>query len=317
MPSSSIEPITIIVASHRAGYAKFLAPMLQAMVAADQSADAIIVTDYPADEMAATFPGIMWVYHPDISISAKRNRGIKQAAGAIIAFLDDDCMPSEGWIDAGRRFMAAHPETSAVEGRTKIASEYTGDGHYREFKRLERPGFRTNNIFYRASVLRKAGGFDERFTVQREDLDLAFTVIEAGGSIDFSETIVVEHRFRPDEKWDLLKNCWNRRFDPLLYKKHPAPYRRYVRTPWTPSILVMLAAHGCIVATIASGTPVATAIVAADLLLALGIVMKKRKFSLQNPGDIGRVWIAHLVAPVLLAAALVHGNVRFRQLLFA
>jgi GT2 family glycosyltransferase len=314
MPSavdSSIEPVTIVVASHRPGYAKFLAPKLQAVAAADSSVEAIIVADYPVGDLAAAFTGITWIHHPDVSISAKRNIGIGRARGSIIAFTDDDCRPAEGWINAGRDYLAAHPGVAAVEGRTMIAADNTGDGHFREFKRLERPGFRTNNIFYRRSVIHSAGGFDERFTVQREDLDLAFTAIESGGSIDFSESIVAEHRFRPGERWNLLKNCWNRRFDPLLHKKHPLLYRRYVKTPWTPSILVVLAAHGGTVVAGAYGI-LAALILAADLVLVLGIVMVKRAFNLRNPGDICRAWIGHLLAPVVLAAALVYGNLRFR-----
>jgi hypothetical protein len=302
---------SIIVASHRASYVEPLARELQAAVSMDPSVEAIIVADYPIGEVARTFPGITWVYLPEISISAKRNHGIRLARGTIIGFIDDDCRPFDGWISAGRSYLANHAGVSAVEGQTRIEPANVHDGVYREFKRLERPGFRTNNIFYRAAPLRAAGGFDERFTVQREDLDLAFTVIEAGGSIGYSDSIRVEHRFRPDEPWDLLKNCWNRRFDPLLHKKHRDLYRLHVKTPWTPSIVLLLAAHCATLALAVAGSSAALAVLAADAVLSLGIAVKKNGGAVHDPGGFLRAWVSNAAAPFVLAVALVHGNLRF------
>jgi glycosyltransferase involved in cell wall biosynthesis len=311
----TVPRVSVIIASHRE-------PLIDACVAAilDSCAgtvpfEIIPVADYAIDAHRKRFPSLSWIYCPDRGIPHKRNCGISSARGEVCAFIDDDCRPERGWIAAACAFLDAHPESAGVEGMTVIAGAGgPGSGALREFRRLEKRGFRTNNIFYRTALLNAAGGFDERFMVQREDADLAYTILEAGGTIGYDPAIRVSHLFRAEERWDLLKNCVNRRFDPLLYKKHPVMYRRHIGIPYPPGILLLL----CLYLVAAACGVAAPQVFAVALAAAGGVVVLltvRRAGAPHGPAWLQwiREFISYSAAPVVILGALVHGSVRFRS----
>jgi len=70
----------------------------------------------------AGLPGLRYVREPELGLSHARNRGIREAGGRILAFLDDDVVVDPGWLRAicaaFRRYGAA-----CVTGRVLL-----GDG---------------------------------------------------------------------------------------------------------------------------------------------------------------------------------------------
>lgn len=303
--------VSVIVASHRRGAIEDFVRHLPASQAAAPSWELIVVADYPLEDLPEKYRDAAWLFHPDRSIPAKRNLGVAHSRGEILAFVDDDCRPAAGWIDSALACLDSHPGWAGVEGRTVVGSTGGDPALYREFRRLESPGFRTNNIFYRRSAFLAAGGFDERFTVQREDLDLAFTLLDRGMEIGYCATALVEHRLRAGEPWDLLKNCVNRRFDPLLHKKHPRRYRRRIGSPFPPGIALVGLAHlSFAVAAIAA--PNAVFALAFVDLCAIAVAALRR---CGPTPAVFREAAAAAAAPCVLLAALIHGSVRFRHVL--
>ncbi|NLG15716.1 MAG: glycosyltransferase [Fibrobacter sp.] len=305
--------VSIIIASHRPA---LISGLLDGILRQqfDGVYEILVVTDYSPEELKKKYPRAQWHYLENRSISAKRNLGVSKSIGEITAFIDDDCVPMTDWLQNGTLYLDEHKETAAVEGLTTIEETGLLTGTHREYRRLEKPGYRTNNIFYRKKVFLDAGGFDERFTVQREDVDLAFSVIKTGGKIDYNPGIRVEHRFRHWEKWDLLKNCWNRRFDPLLFRKHPELYRKHIRSPFPPAIAGLLCSYFLCL----SLFPVRSlSRWAASLVLALilGLGIKRTGFKKVNPERFLFDTISVALAPLVLTAALVYGGIRFRKLL--
>lgn len=306
--------VSIIVASHRSQWIEELCEKLLNQSHGDTIPyEIIIVTDYRNDLFAQKYPGIQWIFIPDLSISRKRNEGIRNASGKCIGFTDDDCMPAPDWVSMGYRYLECNVSVAGVEGYTRIDVDES-KGTAGEYKRLEKRGFRTNNIFYRKTDLDGAGYFDTRFSVQREDIDLAFTLLSKGKKIDYCKDLLVVHRFREGEPWDLLKNCVNRRFDPLLYKKHPCLYRQYIKSPFPLSIFVSFILFVPFVAALTGLSRYRNALL---LTISGAVLLTLRRNGLQitRPSGIIREMIVITAAPLVLCGALLYGSVKFKKFL--
>jgi glycosyltransferase involved in cell wall biosynthesis len=305
--------LSVIVASHREEY---IGGLLTALRANALDYETIAVCDYGTGRLAPEFPWVAFHTVKDRSISAKRNFGVKKAGAGVVAFIDDDCVPSPDWITKGLGSLAANPSVAAVEGLTTIETvDYTPPS-LRDYRRLERPGYRTNNIFYRKDVFQEVGGFDERFTVQREDIDLAFSVLDKGYTIGFCADVRVMHRVRRNEPWDLLKNCVNRRFDPLLYKKHPSRYREHLKTPFPATLLMLLGFHCVTVLSLCIGPPFFVSAGIIDVAAVTVLTLRRcRGPSSVRFGETITEWVSCLCAPLVLLGALVFGGIRYGKLL--
>ncbi len=150
-----------------------------------------------------------------------RNLGISNAAGAVVAFTDDDVEVAPGWLAAAVDALDADPAVAGVTGRTDAPAF---DPLY-EHGVFDHDGgsFLTCNVAYRASALRAVGGFDRQFPhAAHEDRDLAWRVRDAVGEVRFVEAMRAVHPGRPFSvrQWDargrLVVDDW------LLLRRFPA-----------------------------------------------------------------------------------------------
>ena len=85
---------------------------LEALAAQRHEAFEVIVVDDGSTDATGSIAlaaGARVVHHETPrGLSAARNAGIDEARGAIVAFTDDDCEPSPGWLDALERTYAEH-----------------------------------------------------------------------------------------------------------------------------------------------------------------------------------------------------------------
>jgi GT2 family glycosyltransferase len=303
--------VSVVVASHRSAYVTRLAEAFGGQLTSDiPGCEVIIVADYQVEELRRRYPSVRWIHHDDPGISAKRNAGSRLSQGDILAFIDDDCVPGPAWAQEGLLYLDNHKEAAGCEGRT-VLEKGGAAAPVTEFKRLETAGLRTNNIFYRKSVFMSSGGFDERFAFQREDVDLAFSILSRGHGIGYCSEAVVTHRMRSDEKWDLLKNCVNRRYDPLLYKKHCVLYRKHIGSPVPPGIGLVMALHVlCVCAVFTSLFPAAAAL---DSLTALLLSLRRNRGGKNGVLWVARDFISFLAAPFVIEGALIYGSAKFKQ----
>src|SRR4029077_21028564 len=92
------------------------------------------------------------------------------------------------------------------------------------------------NMAFRKSALEEIGGFDERFRVAGDDVDICWRLQESGRSLGFRAGAVVLHR-RRDTVWrDLKQQYGYGKAEALLERKWPSRYNRAGSSHWSGKI---------------------------------------------------------------------------------
>jgi hypothetical protein len=125
-----------------------------------------------------------------------RNRGWRLADAPLIAFTDDDCVPTEAWLESLLAAAGARGDT-IVRGRTlPDPSESHSLGPFAKTVSIDRPSphYETCNVAYPRALLERVGGFDETYpSPAGEDSDLGSRALQAGGVPCFAPEAVVHH----------------------------------------------------------------------------------------------------------------------------
>jgi GT2 family glycosyltransferase len=152
-----------------------------------------------------------------------RNAGWRLAVAPLIAFTDDDCRASPGWLEAAARAAAAEPD-AIMQGPTRPDPEDPPAGILSRTQHIETlgPQFQTCNIFYPRTVLEILGGFDERYPLPAgEDTDLAWRAIAAGCPPRFLADAVIFHAVEPLGVRGRLRVAARARGAVRVYRDHP------------------------------------------------------------------------------------------------
>jgi cellulose synthase/poly-beta-1,6-N-acetylglucosamine synthase-like glycosyltransferase len=170
---------------------------------------------------------------------AKRNAGWRAARASVVAFTDDDCEPAPGWLTAALDAFEKDPQIDLVQGRVDPHPEDAAVGGI--FKRTvtvqsHYEGYPNANLVYRRTALERVGGYDDAYWGAGEDADLAFRVLESGGSVAYVDNALVWHAVRPVGFVEHLRSLPRWANAPLTMKRH-AQLRPLVhhRIFWKPS----------------------------------------------------------------------------------
>lgn len=223
--------VSVIVPTH--GRRLLLNRLLESLLVQDYPRDRyeiLVVHNYTPDgteemveAVARTAPVAVRYFRTDFrGPGASRQYGAERARGAVLAFIDDDCVATPGWLRAG--VAALVPPLGLVQGRTlpnpaqqrrlmEKTVEITGPTPY----------FETCNIFYDARAFRAVGGFPPSFRERfyAEDTALGWQIKRAGYGTGFAAEAVVHHEVFAQSFWRWLREPVNMRFWPELVRAYP------------------------------------------------------------------------------------------------
>ena len=145
----------------------------------------------------------------------KRNLGIREARGEIVAFLDDDAVPLPGWLQRAARYFANHPDIAAVGGPAITPPDSPWLAHLSGrvyacrlvsggYRRRYEPGMVCReedlpscNLLVRTETLRELGGFDTRHWPGEDTLLCQSITHDLGRTLMYDPWVIVTHRRRP------------------------------------------------------------------------------------------------------------------------
>lgn len=234
--------VSVVVPTHaRRALLERLLHSLAAQTLAPERFEVIIVhnhTDDGTEALARAWcaqrPGRA-AYHRRNFNGPTRSRelGAREARGEVIAFIDDDCVATPGWLEAGlAAFAQGGDALGLVQGRT-LPCPGQPRGFLSKTVCIDAPSvyYETCNIFYRRSAFLAVDGFAKDFLDRwgGEDTDLGWRVTEAGFGAAFAADALVHHEVVsvPLRRW-----LWEPRYYevlPLLVRLHPALRERMYR----------------------------------------------------------------------------------------
>lgn len=262
-------PVSVVVASH--GRADVLPLCLTGLGQLQYHPfEIVVVADAQGCAAArahALGPSLKIVACDEANISHARNLGIGQAAGEIVAFIDDDAVPEPGWLAHLATAFARDDVVAAggfVIGRNGFSLQWGArsvdrEGWHHDIV-LEGVGptcpapppggaVRTEgtNMAVRRTVLAKLGGFDTVFRYYFDDTDLNMRIAQAGGAVAIVPRARVWHHQAVSARRDanrtprtlyeigastaafLVRHAGPERFAPALAMHRAAERRRLLR----------------------------------------------------------------------------------------
>lgn len=190
----------------------------------------VVVDNSPSDDetrrvVLERWPEATYLVDPVVGVPHARNAGAHAARGEVLAFIDDDCRPVPGWVDAIAGAFTRDPGLGAVTGpilpleletRAQEALERRG-GFNRGFDRrrftlddvtdgphpVQAWQFGAGGNFAASRrCLEAVDGFDEALD-RSEDIDFLYRVVRSGRPLVFEPAVAVHHRHPP--RWRQLR----------------------------------------------------------------------------------------------------------------
>lgn len=230
--------IAVVIPTHgRESRLAFALESLAGQLDAD-SFEVIVVRDDDArPPLAEPPPGlaVRFLTRPGVAgPTAKRNLGWRETSAPVVAFTDDDCRASPGWIAA---LLDAGADGAFVQGRTEPDPDELHLLHplARTVTVTEPSGwYETCNIAYPRELLERLGGFDEAFGFGGEDTDLAWRAIEAGAEPRFAHAALVWHAVISRSPAAALADATRWNDLPAVIRRHPQLHDSlYLRHFWS------------------------------------------------------------------------------------
>jgi GT2 family glycosyltransferase len=235
--------VSVIVCTHNG--AGTLEEALAALAHLDYPDYEVVVVDDGSNDESAKIAeryGARVIRTENKGLSAARNTGLEAALGEVVAFIDDDAWPEPDWLN--HLVHALRSNGSGAAGGPNIPPR--GDGLIAAAI-AHAPGRPTHvlisdreaehipgcNLAAWRSSLEEIGGFDPRFRVAGDDVDLCWRLQESGHPIAFSPAAVVWHHPR-----NSIRAYWKQQrgygqAEAKVERKWPQKYNRAGHPRWS------------------------------------------------------------------------------------
>lgn len=166
-------------------------------------------------EVARSFPGVRVAHEPDKGLTKARQRGLEEAGGEIIGYVDADTRMPRGWCRQVIGRFAAEPATVCISG----PYVYYDLGWFakvlvRIYWWVAVPvaaltGYMAvgGNFAARRTALVKIGGFDRSIAFYGEDTDIARR-LSSVGRVRFTLKLVMQTSARRLKAEGLARTAW-------------------------------------------------------------------------------------------------------------
>nr|CEL22099.1 glycosyltransferase domain containing protein [Kibdelosporangium sp. MJ126-NF4]CTQ92880.1 glycosyltransferase domain containing protein [Kibdelosporangium sp. MJ126-NF4] len=222
MPDDSLLPVvSVVVVNYRgaddtitclrslADDLAYPADRLQ-VICVDNASD-----DGSAERIRANVPDVTLVESAaNIGFAGGCNLGVEHADGSVVAFLNNDARPDADWVAAAVKVLMAEPTVAAVASKVldwdgkridfvEGGLTWFGMGYKTHQGELDDGRFDTardvlfgtgSALFVRADVFKKLHGFDERFFMFYEDVDLGWRLNLRGWRVRYEPGSVAYHK---------------------------------------------------------------------------------------------------------------------------
>lgn len=208
-------PCAVVVVNY--GSHELLATNIVPLHRQDPSLQVIVVDNYTTDderaavqELAGSNSWTLVAEDVNIGFGAGVNRGVERAiadGAQHILLLNPDATIERGDLAKLRRYVCAHPETMvAPTVRTPQDTIWFAGATVRRRTGEIRSAVREENprpedlpwlsgacLLVDSTLWRRVGGFDDRYFLYWEDVDLSYRVLKAGGSLAVLPDVVAVH----------------------------------------------------------------------------------------------------------------------------
>lgn len=245
--AKGVPRVSVVIATYqRPKLLPRLVAALEAQTLSKDDFEVIFVDDGSIDETPEVLTALAAKSPLSITIAgdgrnrrqaAARNIGWRKARAPVVAFTDDDCVPTPTWLERGLEALGA--EDRVVVGRTIPDPEQAHliGPFSRTITVADATYFETCNIFYRRDDLQNAAGFDEAFSTHGgEDTDLGWRIRNNGAEPIFAPEALVHHDVKPSSVRAATKEAFRWTGIPRVVRLHPEG-RSYLHAGlfWKPS----------------------------------------------------------------------------------
>jgi glycosyltransferase involved in cell wall biosynthesis len=203
--------------------ARYIGPVIEAMLAQTRPPDEFLIIDDGCTDgtldIAAQYPVRIIRHDQNRGLAAARNTAFANAKYELVAAMDSDAEAEKNWMESlldafkdprvagsGGRLIEKYREGPANTWRAAYLGQDLGETRL-EFEWPSRKGLGGFGTLFRKDAVLAAGGYNEKYWTNFEDVDMCMRLLQAGHRMVFEPHAVAYH-LRQDTLRTLLRTSW-------------------------------------------------------------------------------------------------------------